>query len=84
MTRVYISADARCRQLERLVRQSPGVTVEQLALGASISYFSTAAYVRRLEREGRIEVVLDEPRQSRGCMKWLFPPGGSPAEQKAA
>lgn len=81
---IYMPADARCRQLQRIVAKNPGITVEELALVASLHYASASAYVARLQREQRIDVVLDEPASPRGCRKWLYPKGGSPAEVKKA
>jgi hypothetical protein len=72
MRATYMPAEARCRQLARLIERNPGMTVEELAVVAGIAYPSARAYVRRLEREQRIDVVLDEPASSRGCRKWLF------------
>lgn len=80
----YMPADARCRQLQRLIEKNPGINVEELALVASIAYKSAAAYVTRLVRELRIDVVLDEPASPRGCRKWLYPKGAAPPVKKAA
>ena len=81
---LYMPADARCRQLERLIGRNPGITVEELAIVASIAYTSACAYVTRLTREERIDVVLEQPASPRGCRKWLYPKGGTPQMQKAA
>lgn len=80
----YMPAEARCRQLERLIGLTPGITVEELATIAGIAYQSACAYVVRLARELRIDVVLEEPAWPRGCRKWLYPKGASPTVEKKA
>lgn len=70
-------ADARIRQLERMIRRQAGITLNDLALAAGLSYPAAAAYVRRLEREGAIRVEHEEPGTLRGCRKMLFPKGAT-------
>ena len=88
MARVYLPADARCRQLERLVRRNPGITLELLGSVANLSYRATAAYVARLQREARLVVRFEEPVTPRGSTKSLFPAVDDscspPASKKAA
>lgn len=72
---LYLPADARCRQLERIVRKQPGITMEDLAAAASISYRAAVAYTVRLGREARLVVRFAEPATPRGSTKFLFPPG---------
>lgn len=68
---IYMPKEARLRQLERLIRQRPGITLRELAELAVFGYTSSATYVRRLVKDGRIEVVLEEP-ATPGCTRRLY------------
>lgn len=83
MPRAYMAADARCRQLERLVRKYPGKTVDQLAEFASIGRRAARAYLLRLRREKSVVAVIEEPATPRGALQRFYPPP-PPVEVKAA
>lgn len=78
----YMPAEARCRQMVRLIEKYPGCTLEQLATMVRIGYRATAAYVARLTREERIDVIVEEPATPNGCRKWLYPKGAAPAQKR--
>jgi hypothetical protein len=80
MRRIYMPADARTRQLERMIRRQAGMTLNELAHVAKLSYRAAAAYASRLEREGAIEIVIEEPGTMRGCRKRLYPKAQAEAE----
>lgn len=83
MPRTYLSADARCRQLERLVHQNPGLDAGQLAGLAGLAHLSTKAYMRRLVREKRVRVERAEPASPRGCLQWFYPLDPQPLKKAA-
>ena len=82
--RAYLPADARCKQLERLVRECPGERVGELAVRAGIAYDSAKAYLRRLVREGRVRAEREAPALPRGSTQRLYPAELPAAARKAA
>ncbi len=81
--RTYLPADARCKQLERLVRDNPGLDVGALAAKAGIAFHSAHAYLRRLRREGRVVSTREDPEMSRGSTLRFYPPAVT-AQRKVA
>lgn len=84
MPRVHMSAEARCRQLERLVRQHPGSTVVQLADLSAMGHKAARAYLQRLRREKRVEALVEEPATPRGALRHFYPFGELPQQKAAA
>lgn len=84
MPRIHMPAEARCRQLERFIRQNPGSTTPQLAQLASISQTAAYGYLQRLQREKRIDSVMDTPETPRGAVKHFYPKGEAPQKKEAA
>lgn len=83
MPRAYLSADARCKQLERLIGRNPGATAGMLCQLAGLAYVSAKAYLRRLVRESRVEVELEDPALPRSQRRY-FPVGWMESQRKAA
>lgn len=88
MPRTYLSAASRCRQLERLVRThceltSGPTTVSDLVRLSGLSYQSVCAYVTRLARERRVEVVLVDPVMGAKSLQHLYAPGRVPLRKVA-
>ncbi len=83
MPRAYLPADARCKQLVRLVARHPGSTTGDLAHLADLGYDSAKAYLRRLVREQRIECELEDPAVTRS-MRRFYPLGWMESQRKAA
>lgn len=65
MARPYLHSDARRLRLERLVRETPGITVDELAQLTCLAYFSVSKYMRHLAREERVRVVSEA---KQGCV----------------
>ena len=84
MPRVYLPADARCRQIERIVRARPGVTGSELALELNMAPRSMRAYLRRLVREERVVVQVEAPSTPRGCLQRFYPPKAAEPAKIAA
>jgi hypothetical protein len=83
MARTYLSADARCKQLQRLVERNPGQTTGVLAQLADLAYESAKAYLRRLVREQRVEASLEDPSMPRSQRRF-YPLGWMESQRKAA
>ena len=83
MPRAYLPADARCRQLVRLIERTPGQTTGELARQADLGYQSAKAYLRRLVRENRIEASLEDPAMPRSQRRF-YPVGWMASQRRAA
>lgn len=82
--RVHLSAEARCKQIERLVADEPGATISRIVERTGMAYTSVCAYTTRLVREHRIEAVSATPAKP-GCRarQLFYPPGHASARQAA-
>ena len=88
MPRAYLSAASRCRQLERLIRNHGDLTgghttVADLVRLSSLSYASVCAYVQRLQREQRIEVVIVDAAMGGKALQHLYALGRAPRRKAA-
>lgn len=74
MARGYLPAAVRCKQLERLVNESPGITMGKLCARSGISYQSCCAYMRRLVREQRVAALIEDPAMGAKAKQVFYPP----------